>query len=248
MRTSKIKVITFESWLTTDRAFGYATRNPAHVPFPVADRSPCSDPFFDPFQSEDSARRAVIGGLCRGFVPTVGQELLYITKLSKQASGARNQNERYLAVAYLSVEKVCADHMSACIEFEPSRYVSFNRITTRPPNVIGPNHSEVAMPRNSCLIRPDARTMFTPDDPESIESYLPNIDDYVRRSEGTGFRKPRRKLRVAICKVNRLVLDWRAAPSFELARLPTDKSGKHSLNLNGRWADRETVLRSVGWL
>jgi hypothetical protein len=247
-----IKILTFESWLTTDKAFDYALRHPELVPHLLVDRSPCSDPFFDPFSPSDSARQAVIGGLCRGFVPAEGTELLYITKLSRTAVKAlgRTEKVRYLAAAYLVVNEVVADHDLACKRFSPSHYVYRDRLTIRPPNVIGADQSAVAMPRESCLIRPDGKTMYTPKDLQSVEAYLPNIEEYVRRSKGEGFRgeRVRRPMRVAICSVEKLSLDWKLAPFFDPACLSPDSKGRRILNQNGRWGNRQAVLASIGWL
>jgi len=246
MNKQRIKVITFESWATTERGFEYACRNPQHVPSLLVDRSPCSDPFFDPYAPDDS-RRAVVSGLCRGFVPHEGDEILYITRLSKEASAKRN-NARYLAVAHLLAEGRIKNHETALASFEPQHYVSREKLTSRPPNVIGPNHKDVAMPSRSCIIRPDAKTAILPDDPRAPHEYEPHITSYEERSKGTGFKligrskRPRKPLAVAICRVLHLALDWKTAPPFDPNTLP------HRINLNGIWAETDVVLRSIGWL
>ena len=69
MGDSRIKLISFESWVSTDKAFNYAKHHTNGVPFLLVDRSPCPDLFFDPFEVSDHDRVCVISGLCRGSVP-----------------------------------------------------------------------------------------------------------------------------------------------------------------------------------
>jgi hypothetical protein len=59
------KLLTCRTWVLRAGWYEYALANPDLVPFPLTDRSPCQDPFFDPF-AEPEKRRPVISGLCRG--------------------------------------------------------------------------------------------------------------------------------------------------------------------------------------
>jgi hypothetical protein len=61
----RTKLLTFESWVTRATWYDYALAYPEMIPFPLIDRSPCQDPFFDPFAAPQD-RRPVISGLCRG--------------------------------------------------------------------------------------------------------------------------------------------------------------------------------------
>lgn len=243
---ARIKVITFESWVTTDRAFAYAIEHARNVPSFLVDRSPCADPFFDPLEAAIGRRICTVSGLCRGFTPKLGDEILYMTRLGRQAATAVSKMRQcsllsHLAVAHLRVIKVFDSHEAASTKIKPKAFVSRGRLTSRPPNVIGPNQVAVAVPPKSSLIRLDGGEFYTPDQPQHAEHYHENVNRYVERSQGHDFKRERRPLKMAVCEALHMCLDWKAAPIFD----PRSLSGK--MNVNGRWEDRQTILQSLGW-
>src|SRR4051794_24561694 len=81
------KLMTFESWVTREAWYRYARSAPQDVPHLLVDRSPCCDPFFDPFAGKASERVPTISGLCRcwkGF--QVGLRVVYVTRLDRRVA------------------------------------------------------------------------------------------------------------------------------------------------------------------
>jgi hypothetical protein len=250
----KLKVISFESWVSTEEGFGYAKTHPQDVPHLLVDRSPCSDPFFDPFAPSDAERQVTVSGLCRCFVPQLGQEILYLTKICRTArheipNADAGSGFSHLVVAMIKVGQVFKSHEEAAKSFSPARFTIRGERTPRPPNVIGPNHLEAAVPLRSCLLREGPKRLYTPGDSLAQEKYLMNVAFYRNRSLGlnNNGKSLRNPLGVALCRVERIELNWRKAPVLPQGVLPANKQGRHVLNLNGVWADRKSVLEEVGW-
>jgi len=123
----RTKLLTFESWVTRATWYDCALAHPEVIPFPLIDRSPCQDPFFDPFAAPED-RRPVISGLCRGRAMRnfgVGDCFIYITRIDPRivqrfASGTV-AGPHYFAVAALRVVRVWPSHQIAATDFTTRR-------------------------------------------------------------------------------------------------------------------------------
>src|SRR5260221_5850171 len=110
------KLLTFQTWVTDARWYDYTAEHPNLVPFPLIDRSPCQDPFFDPL-ADPEHRRPVISGLCRGRAMKnlkAGDRFIYITRIAPGVADrlglAPKTGHLYFAVAALPVSEVWQSH------------------------------------------------------------------------------------------------------------------------------------------
>jgi hypothetical protein len=140
------KLLTFQTWVTDARWYDYAVAHPNLVPFPLIDRSPCQDPFFDPL-AEPQQRRPVISGLCRGRAMknlTAGDRFIYITRIASRVADdlglAAGRGHLYFAVAALRVVTVWPSHQQAAAHLTPRRYVAMPELTPYPPNLAFEHH------------------------------------------------------------------------------------------------------------
>jgi hypothetical protein len=144
------RLLTFETWVRNAAWYDYAVAHPETIPHLLIDRSPCQDPFFDPF-AEPGHRRPVISGLCRGRAMRnlhIGDRFIYIARID-QRLGPRlgieiGPGPHYFAVAALRVVHVWESHQEAAQAFSPRRYVSVPATTPYPPNLAFASNPEAA--------------------------------------------------------------------------------------------------------
>jgi hypothetical protein len=230
----RTKLLTFESWVTRREWFSYARENPEHVPFPLVDRSPCQEPFFDPYAPSPQSRRPLITGLCRclrNFQP--GDRYLYITRIDCRICdqlGIRvvAGQPHYFGVAALVVERVWESHGEAASTFHPRRYVVAPEPTPYPPNLAHERQPTAAVVRQSCIVHDMGKTAHPP-----LES-----DEALWRHAYRAYhlRQRDRSLRAAECRVE-LVGGWEAlrlAPTSAPVFTPLDWGGA-TMTMGGRW-------------
>lgn len=124
-------IITFESWTTRHSWFDYARAHPAQVPLLLVDRSPCTDPYFDPFCAPESAR-PVISGLCRRRKNyTIGQRFVYITRVDPRVLSqlgrlpvSAGPGPWYFGVAAVCVRSLHPSHRDAAATFKSGKYAA----------------------------------------------------------------------------------------------------------------------------
>ena len=164
------KLLTFQTWVTDARWYDYAVAHPDLVPYPLIDRSPCQDPFFDPL-SDPQGRRPVISGLCRGRAMknlTVGDRFIYLTRMAGRVARdlglATRQGRAYIAVAALRVVRVWPSHQRAAAHFMPRQYVAMPKLTPYPPNLAFENRPAAAAARQCSVIHDEHDKWHLPDD------------------------------------------------------------------------------------
>jgi hypothetical protein len=238
---ARTKLLTFESWLTKAEWYDYALDHPDLVPFPLTDRSPCQDPFFDPF-ADPAHRRPVISGLCRGRAMknfSIGDRFIYITRIAPQLTDryahVRSVGPHYFAVAALRVVRVWQSHSAAAADFAPRRYVPVPEKTSYPPNLAFADGPSAAAARE-CAIVHDKRNAYIPDEATDRmwrEQYL-----------AYRFRQVKNQLRAAECQIE-------AVGGLECLQLAPDKApvltpqrwGGLQMNVTGRWISEQSAQR-----
>lgn len=206
------RVLTFESWVSTDDSWKYAESHPDLVPraLRLTDRSPCMEPFFDHLNRNRGL--GFISGLCRlrkNF--ELGQQFLYVTRVNEKVLKllGKSANEPYFAVAMLEVVAVHASHQDAAEKCQQGFYVCEGKETAYPPNLIPTNSSDQCVPADRCICH-DNRTnkTYTLDNiPNGL--YEQQVRNYYNRQVG-------HKLRVAECSVKALSTDTQQAPLIQL--------------------------------
>jgi hypothetical protein len=196
----RTKLLTFQSWVTQAAWHRYALQHPDLIPFQLIDRSPCQDPFFDPFAAPDR-RRPVISGLCRAIRNfRVGDRFIYIARVDRRVARRLGivdaAGPRYFAVAALRVVRVWESHQIASTDFTPRQYVAVPPVTPYPPNLAFANHPEAAAARVCSIIHDENDRWHLPDD----------ATDRMWRRQYLGYRtrQIRRRLRAAECEVERV--------------------------------------------
>lgn len=146
----RTKLLTFESWVTRATWYDYALAHPGVIPFPLIDRSPCQDPFPDPFAAPED-RRPVISGLCRGRAMRnfrVGDCFICITcidpRMVQRFASGTVAGPHYFAVAALRAIRVWPSHQIAATDFTTRRYVSPPVRAPYPPDLAFADHPEAA--------------------------------------------------------------------------------------------------------
>lgn len=197
----RTKLLTFESWITRATWHDYALAHPEVIPFPLIDRSPCQDRFFDPFAAPRD-RRPVISGLCRGHAMRnfrIGDCFIYITRIDPRivqrfASGTV-AGPQYFAVAALRVVHVWPSHQIAATDFTTRRYVSLPERTPHPPNLAFADHPEAPAAR-ACSIVHDV-------DDRDRAHVLDDASDRMWRRQYLAYRtrQIQSQLRAAECQI-----------------------------------------------
>jgi hypothetical protein len=162
------KLLTFESWVTHLAWHDYALAHPELIPFLLTDRSPCQDPFFDPF-ADSAHRRPLISGLCRAlkdFRP--GDRFIYITRIDPRLAGrcgvTAAEGPSYFAVAALHVVNVWQSHRLAAADFSPRQYVTMPAPTPYPPNLAFAGEPVAAAASGCAIVYDECRRAHMPDD------------------------------------------------------------------------------------
>ena len=230
-----IKLLTCQTWVTKWDWFAYAQKHQEQVPFLLVDRSPCTDPFIDPYASSEEERRPIISGLCRCIKNfQKGDTYIYITHVDHRVCRElgipmENTKPTYLGIASLTVVKVYESHAEAAKKFTPRRYVVAPALTFYPPNLIHDLHTRVAVLRESCIVslEHDDRTVH----------YTPDCSTEAQWWEQVKFyhlRQKQRRLPVAECRLQRVggcdVLQLN--PAHAAVFTPADWGGKQ-MNING---------------
>jgi len=230
----RVKLITFESWVSRWEWYQYARSYPARVPYLLVDRSPCQDPFLDPYAPVAGERRPLISGLCRlrrNF--RLGERFLYITRIDAEVRqqlgiAARSARSHYFGVAALTVVKVWDSHGAAAMSFQPRRYVVSPYPTPYPPNLAHDRNPVAAAAAESVIVYDGDRMAHTPADcPPAL---------YRGQYLAYHFRQRDHALRAAECRVDlvdgleALQLSPNRAPVF----VPEDWGGEQ-INQSGNW-------------
>ena len=165
------KLLTCDTWVTRWDWFTYARQHQGQVPFLLVDRSPCPDPFLDPYVSSQE-RRPIISGLCRCLKNfRRGDTYIYITHVDRRVCHAlsiqtENTTPCYLGIAALTVVHVHDSHAAASATFLPRPYVVAPAPTSYPPNLAYDPHMPAAVLRESCIVslkRAKSTVHCTPD-------------------------------------------------------------------------------------
>lgn len=228
------KLLTFQSWVTRWDWYTYAKKNPQHVPLLLVDRSPCLDPFFDPYAPSRSERRPLISGLCRlmkGFQQ--GDRFIYVTSIDSKVGqelgfDVSDGERRYFGVAALVVKRVWPSHAAAAETFQPRRYVAAPYPTSYPPNLAHERRPVAAAALESSITH-DLNDIARTPPHSSTDIWRQQYHAYVLRQRD-------HRLRVAECQVE--LVDGREAIQLSphLAPILTrgDWGGLRP-NVLGRW-------------
>lgn len=208
--------MTFESWVTRNAWYRYARSVPHEVPYLLVDRSPCCDPFFDPFADSATERAPTISGLCRRwkrFQP--GLRVVYITRLNRRVAEAMNRpiattGAVYLMVAALEIVDIIESHAIAARAFKNRRFVARPSVTPYPPNLAHSKATRAAVARNACIVHDDKKRAHTP----LTSTNVMWKNAYARYEE----RQRKYGLRVALCKI--IKSDGRDALCLDAAKAP----------------------------
>ena len=151
---SRTKLLTFQTWVFRVGWYRYALDHPDLVPFLLTDRSPCQDPFFDPFEAPER-RRPLISGLCRVLKNfEVGDRFIYVAHVEPGVARRLEldtEASNYFAVAALRVKRVWESHREAAAAFMSRRYVPSPAPTPHPPNLAFARQPEAAAARGCCI-------------------------------------------------------------------------------------------------
>jgi len=240
------KILTFQTFVTELAFYQYASVHPQEVPFLLVDRSPCLDPFFDPY-ADLQDRQPLISGLCRGLKNfQVGHRFLYVTRIDWNVydelveryphldTDRAIQGPRYFGVAALRVVWVWENHADAAKDFTPRRYVVAPDLTPYPPNLAHASYPEGAVARASCIVHDANKVAYTP----------MTSTDAMWRGQIHGYhgRQVKKRLRVAGCEVEwidgreALRLDPESAPVFTNADW-----NDMQMNVSGRYISEEVA-------
>jgi hypothetical protein len=185
--------VTQASW------YEYAIDHRALVPHLLIDRSPCQDPFFDPYAANEATRRPLISGLCRCLKWFDTDDLLiYVTRLSSTVAKVMGLPEssgpRYLGVAALRVQDTWNSHAEAAADFRARRYVASPEITPYPPNLAFAPSPQAAAARGSSIV-------YSHDDHCSRTPLKSTEKQWESQYRTYHRRQQLRRLRVASCAV-----------------------------------------------
>jgi hypothetical protein len=244
-----IKILTCQTWVTMQAWFTYARHHPEQVPFLLVDRSPCTDPFLDPYASPQD-RRPIISGLCR--VKLIKKDLkqgntfIYITRVARQVCRdlkipTTDERHTYLGIAALKIVKEHPSHECAAKTFTSRRYIVAPDPTPYPPNLVhdlDDLRTCVAVRRESCIVSyvvPQKRgekivkktVHCTPDQLNDNHEWGKQVGRYH-------IRQKKNQLPVAECCLEAIQLDPAHAPVFT----PADWGGEQ-MNLPGIELDAE---------
>ena len=242
-----IKLLTCQTWVTRRDWFDYAQRHPGQVPLFLVDRSPCTDPFLDPYASSEE-RRPIISGLCRCLKHfRLGNGYIYLTRVDPFVCRDLGiSTASYLGVAALTVTTLYESHAEAAATFAARRYVAAPVLTPYPPNLAHDPQMPAAVRRESCIVsRKRGRSVvhYTPDR-STDGQWRQQLTSYL-------WRQKQRQLRIAECRLRRvdgrevLQLDPAHAPVFT----PADWGGAQ-LNVNGielQAAQAEEFCRRIAY-
>jgi hypothetical protein len=235
-----VKLLTFESWVTQLSWHDYALAHPELIPFPLTDRSPCQDPFFDPF-ADSAHRRPLISGLCRvlkNFQP--GDKYIYITRIDPRLAGRYGHSALegpcYFAVAALRVITVWQSHQLASADFTRRQYVTMPVTTPYPPNLAFAGEPIAAAARGCAIVYDERKRAHLPG----------NATDTMWRWQYQAYhaRERRHHLRAAECRIERvggrecLQLDPGAAPV-----ITSEWWGGQRMNVMGHRISAESANR-----
>ena len=225
-----IKLLTCQTWVTKWVWFAYAQQHQGQVPFLLVDRSPCTDPFLDPYASSEE-RRPTISGLCRCFKNFRQDDTyIYITRVDHRVCRALSiPTASYLGIAALTVVKVYNSHAAAASTFTSRRYVVAPALTPYPPNLAHDLHTRVAVLRESCIVslEHDDRTVHYTPDCSTDAQWWKQVKFYHMRQK-------QRQLRVAECRLQQV--SGRDALQLNPAHAPVLTPadwGSEQMNING---------------
>ena len=225
-----IKLLTCQTWVTRRDWFDYAQQHPEQVPFLLVDRSPCADPFLDPYASSEE-RRPIISGLCRCLKHFQKDDIyIYITKVDPlvcQKLGI--QTGSYLGIAALKVNKVHISHAAAAATFTSRRYVVAPVLTSYPPNLAHDPKMPAASLRGNCIVsqKYDSSAVHYTPDCSTDAQWRSQIKFYHNRQK-------EKQLHVAECSLKQVegCEALQLYPEYAPVFTPADWGGKQ-MNVNG---------------
>lgn len=198
-RVGGAKLLTCQTWVLRAGWYEYALANPDLVPFPLTDRSPCQDPFVDPFAEPDE-RRPLISGLCRGLKNfDVGDRYIYIARIgpgvAKVLKLDNPTGDNYFAVAGLRVKRVWETHQAAARSFTSRQYVALPTSTPYPPNLAFSRVPEAAAARVSCITFDEDAKPVRPHLPDTATDKM-----WIKHYLAYRQRQINKRLRAAECE------------------------------------------------
>lgn len=249
-----IRLLTFETFARHRNWFAYWQKVRPWNGTLWLDRSPCSEPFFDPLHWGMPQHCPTIGGLCRPNLKLVsGDTRVYVAPVDPSilledlqpfvcrypiASGAARL---YAVVAVLTLVKVYPTHGAAVADFlkrEVHEYVP-GIAAPFPPNLLPPGATTHAVPAAWTVAYAGGHPHLPPSN-GFVSFYRQNIKEYQQRSARVGF---------AVCRADYLNVSRPAIiTGAELLSLCPDNSSYPAGNVSGRRvsrADIEHLLQTV---
>lgn len=224
------KILTCETWVKEKSWFEYATskeQGKLVVPYVLADRSMCQDPFLDPYEQCIESAIPVISGCCRYLSNSleVGDILIYIANINKNvammitksdtvpSSLKENLNNNkikaiYFGVALLRVKEIISSHQEAAKKFTKRKYIDMQKLTTHPPNLSHCPTSCAAVPIKSSITYTEKENkqeivQYVSVDPGNAtkDQYNKNYSWYhARQKPGESKKRAKDGLKVALCE------------------------------------------------
>jgi hypothetical protein len=192
------KLLTFQTWVFRLGWYKYALAHPDLIPFPLTDRSPCQDPFFDPFEAPER-RRPLISGLCRVLKNfEVGDRFIYIARVDPGVASRLELDaaaNNYFAVAALRVTRVWESHREAATAFASRQYVALPTPTPYPPNLAFTREPEAAAARVCCITFDERKKPPPPRLPDKADDEM-----WKRHYLAYYLRQSNNRLRAAECE------------------------------------------------
>lgn len=235
-----IKLLTCQTWVTRRDWFAYARHHPGQVPFLLVDRSPCTDPFLDPYASSEE-RRPIISGLCRGLKHfRLGDSYIYITRVDPSVCRDLGiSTASYLGIAALTITSVHASHAAAAATFTSKHYVVAPVLTPYPPNLAHDPQMPAAVLRESCIVslKSDHSAVHSTPDCSTDAEWRQQVKFYH-------WRQKQRQLHVAECRLHQvggrdvLQLNPEHAPVFTPDDWGSKQMNVHGIELQAMQADQ----------
>jgi hypothetical protein len=247
------KLLTCETWVTRWQWYTYAIQNPSLVPFLLVDRSPCTDPFLDPFALPNE-RRPLISGLCRCLKNFQREDtFIYVTRIDRRIYGklgiaSANNGPFYLGIAALEVTLLHVTHAVAAQTFTPRRFNVAPSLTPYPPNLAHERNSPATVSPQSCIVSIlDANRRVRHLTPQNAteEEWRQQVRAYHIRQRDKG-------LGVAECRVKTwqgleaLCLDPKRSPIFTPADWGGDQMNVQGIRITSGKADEFCARIATG--
>lgn len=210
-----IRLLTFETFARKKAWFTYWQNVKPWNETLWLDRSPCSEPFFDPLHVNTVNHYPTIGGICRPNLKLqVGDWRVYVAQIDPKIPPSdlapyvnpnrwplsNNINGLYAVVAVLEIVHVYPSHLCAEKTFakgRPEVLIPGQPAVTSPPNLLVSNRPDHTVPRGWCIAYAGNKP-YLPNNAGYDDAYAVNVREYYGRAMRQSF---------AVCKAHYISLE-----------------------------------------